>query len=118
MDRGLSQRRACALLKVPRSTLKFESAMPAQGRAGDRGDETAVSRVSTLWLPPHSDFPEPRRALDEPGVLLPAAAPGGPAGAEQAATPTHCQRQTASEGSAGGPITNRRPAEQMPDRHR
>jgi len=41
VDRGLSQRRACALLKVPRSTLKYEPAMP-------RKDAPAIEAMKQL----------------------------------------------------------------------
>lgn len=41
VDRGLSQRRACTLLKVPRSTLKYEPSMP-------RKDATAIAAMKQL----------------------------------------------------------------------
>ena len=59
-ERGLSQRRACGLLDVPRSTLGYRLRQPAKDAAGAGGHEPVVGAVSALRLPPHSHLPAPR----------------------------------------------------------
>ena len=51
--RGLSQRRACTLLKVARSALRYRSTKADEGCAGAGADGGAVGAVPALRLPAH-----------------------------------------------------------------
>ena len=83
--RGLSGRRACALLSVARSTLGYQSRLGRPGCPGAGRDASSGGAVSAVRLSPDSDFPKTRRAHDEHGPDPSPLAPGGVAGASAAA---------------------------------
>ena len=97
--RGLSQRRACTLVKVGRSALRYQSRMAVK-------DAPVMARMSELA----AQYPRygyrririssrPRRSQDELRPGLSAVASGEAAGAEEAASQAHCHGAAASEGA-------------------
>ena len=54
--RGPSQRRACTLVKVGRSALRYRSRKAEKGRARARTNGRAGGAVPALWLPARADL--------------------------------------------------------------
>ena len=97
--RGVSVRKACALLSVARSTLAIRVAAGEAGRAGGRGDARARRAVSALRLSAHSSVPGSPWPCDERRSDASAVAPARPASAEETAAPARCEHSAAAVAS-------------------
>src|SRR5262249_46793273 len=96
LGRGLSSRRACALLSVARSTLGYQSRLVVKDAPALTRMRELAGQISPLRLPADSHLPPTRRPRDEPRPGASPLAPGGAAGAAASAASTRRGEPTAA----------------------
>ena len=100
--RGLSRRRACALLSVARSTLGYVSRLIARDAPCVPAMRTLAGAVSAVRLPDDPDLPRAPGPRDERRPHVSALAAGGAASAEEAAAPPRGDQPPAAAAADGG----------------
>ena len=100
-SRGLSCRRACALLTVARSTLGYQSRLVERDGPTLPAMHPLGRAVSAVRVPADSHLLEARRTPDEHRPDTSALAPGGPAGSSTQTTPARGRQPAPSAATAG-----------------
>ena len=99
--RGLSSRRACALLSVARSTLGYVSRWSPAMRRRVPAMRTLAGAVSAVRLSHDPDLPGAAGPRAGRRADVSPVAPGGPPGAEEAATPPRGDQSPAAAAADG-----------------